>query len=363
MKPYPDTSFASGFLPGQAPLTHLPKAYEAWDTAARHLPDYLTKGNARKRLEKLPDFAHQQLSTAAELERAMLVLSFLAHAYVCEGGASSGHLAAVIAVPWVAIANRLGRVPIISHASLVLHNWRLLKEDAPLTADNLKALLQFTHQADESWFYMATVEVEFSGRKLPGLLLDLHKYILVEDEPYVAKCLQQLQETIEAMHQSLNRMRIGCRPEVFYHEIRPYLASFRDIHYEGVADPLRSYHGGSAAQSSLLQSIDSALGIMHPEARSRAYLKEMLNYMPPAHAAFIKRLAKGPDVQAFCRRDALLDSAYSACIQAVMSLRNEHLKIVAEYILSQASGPALGTGGTNPVDFLKQLRNDTGKRR
>ena len=46
-----------------------------------------------------------------------------------------------------------------------------------------------------------------------------------------------------------------CQAEIFFQTIRPYLASFQNVIFEGVDDlPVRNYHGGSAAQSTLIQS-------------------------------------------------------------------------------------------------------------
>ncbi|RMG20650.1 MAG: hypothetical protein D6730_19390, partial [Bacteroidetes bacterium] len=265
-----------------------------------------------------------------------------------------------LAVPWVEVAGRLGRLPILSHASLVLHNWRLKEAAGPFRAENLSALLQFTSYPDESWFYVATAEVEMAGGQVPALLLAMRQAATAGNEDALALHLEALATQLAAMRLSLARMRQGCRPTIFYQHIRPYLASFTAVTYEGVEPAVRSYHGGSAAQSSLLQSIDAALGIEHREKSSARYLADMQPYMPPAHARFIRFLAQGPDLAAVCSSSPRLRQARQACVQALMDFRNEHLKIVAQYILGPSGGQALGTGGTSPAQFLKQLRNDTG---
>ena len=84
--------------------------------------------------------------------------------------------------------------------------------------------------------------------------------------------------------------------------------------------------------------------------------------MPKGHAAYINALENGrPLVYAIeqhhgCRR------IYTACVNALIEFRQSHLKIVAEYVSSQMSqtGPGhTGTGGTDPMVFLKQVAKDT----
>lgn len=353
----------TGFLPSKDPLKTLGTYFRPWEDVAQSLPEILKNGKTRKVLANLPLLSTASLQSNAEMERAMILLGFMGHAFVGADDSPSNFIPACISIPWVAIAQKLGRRPILSHASLVLNNWRKLDAKAPFIAENLKALVQLTEYPDESWFYMATVEVEASGATVPTLLMSLQEHMRTNHDDMVASDLVDLKQLIFHMKYSLSRMRKGCKPDIFYHKIRPYLSSFHNIKYEGVPDPLRNYHGGSAAQSSLLQSIDIALGITHAEDRSNTYLKEMLHYMPKPHAHFLHYLSTQPPVKTYCNRDSELEKRYNDCVEAMMQLRNEHLKIVANYIIAQAEGPAIGTGGTSPMEFLKQVRNDTGHSR
>jgi phenylalanyl-tRNA synthetase beta chain len=53
----------------------------------------------------------------------------------------------------------------------------------------------------------------------------------------------------------------------------------------GTGTPPQVWAGGSAAQSSLLQSFDAGLGIRPEHAHTRDFLDAMLQYMPPKHRA------------------------------------------------------------------------------
>ena len=104
------------------------------------------------------------------------------------------------------------------------------------------------------------------------------------------------------------------------------------------------------------------LGIKHQEETSRSYLVAMRDYMPTGHAAYINVLEnENPLVRAIGRHNGC-QQIHTACVDALTKFRQSHLKIVANYVSSQLSniGPGhTGTGGTDPIVFLKQIAKDT----
>src|SRR5690349_7779429 len=81
-------SGARGFLPEQDPLVQLKQSqFQPWERAAASLPKLLVSDQTRGVIERLPRFEPTALKTAAELERAMMILSYLGHAYVWGGAA------------------------------------------------------------------------------------------------------------------------------------------------------------------------------------------------------------------------------------------------------------------------------------
>ena len=67
-------------------------------------------------------------------------------------------------------------------------------------------------------------------------------------------------------------------------------------------------------------------------------------------------------VKEVCLESQKLTDQYKECIEELAAFRTDHLRIVSQYILSQTKkvGPgSMGTGGTNPMVFLKQAQQDT----
>jgi indoleamine 2,3-dioxygenase len=118
--------------------------------------------------------------------------------------------------------------------------------------------------------------------------------------------------------------------------------------------------GGSAAQSSLIQYVDAAIGIKNEEPRFANFLLEMRRFMPVKHRAFLAYIENSalPNV--------LVNNEYLEYIDIIKNklraFRTEHLKVYHRYVASQQKKTTLGdmgTGGTDAVQFLNQTKNDT----
>lgn len=124
-----DTSSERGFLPKTDPLQALPvekgHRFGYWDALASALPSLcahraVSRHVVDRELGPAADSAAlvDRLATTAELERACLVLSFVAHAYVWYGnGQESRSLPASICAPWRLVSRKLGRPPILTYYS------------------------------------------------------------------------------------------------------------------------------------------------------------------------------------------------------------------------------------------------------
>ena len=112
-----------GFLPAQDPLRQLPKPFTTWEDVAQQLPKLLTSDQLHSTIVDLPPFPSDQIHDRRELERAMVLLSYLGHAYVWGGSRPATVLPESVAVPWHHVAERLGRPPVLSYSSYSLHNY------------------------------------------------------------------------------------------------------------------------------------------------------------------------------------------------------------------------------------------------
>ena len=223
-------------------------------------------------------------------------------------------------------------------------------------------------------------------------------------------------DIIHRLRELLLEVKIVCNPKVFHHDLRPWLRgedsqSGRKWEFEGLERdpsliPPTELSGPSAGQSSLIHALDIFLGVdksthsqevtghgltlpVNPQPK-QAFLQRMMQmYMPRYHRSFLTHISSNPrqlrdfvskvsstgtfftssadDDGVSMKQDALgLLTAYNAAVLALKEFRDAHLVIVALYIVipsrsceDKGSSPVRGTGGTDLVRFLKEVRDRT----
>jgi len=374
----PELSQARGFLPETDPLQRLPHPFEVWESTALGLPKLFASDHLRRTLENLPPFPLEAIGSDRERERAMVLLSYLGHAYVWGGAKPADILPSRLAVPWHAVAQSLGRPPVLSYSSYALHNFYRLDPAREIECGNIALIQNFLGGIDEEWFILIHVEIE---RHAAPALAVLHASIDAAENAD-ARSLEALLTQVEAamgrMHATLLRMPEWCDPYVYYHRVRPYIHGWKNhpdlpagLVYEGVyGGQPQQFRGETGAQSAIVPALDAMLGVTHKEDILRTYLQEMRTYMPPAHRVFIESLeARGP-VRDFVHRTARssLTAVYDACVDRLYQFRALHLEYAASYIFRQAQTDAknphaVGTGGTPFMQYLKKHRDETAEHR
>lgn len=372
----PELNHERGFLPLQDPLKRLPTPFDAWEETAQKLPKLFASDHLRRTLEQLPPFPVEAICDERERERAMLLLSYLGHAYVWGGARPAPVLPARLAVPWHATARQLGRPPVLSYSSYALHNFSRFSPDRPVECGNISLIQNFLGGIDEEWFILIHVDIE--RKAAPGLAV-LHACLdaaEARDAERLQHLLSTVSESIQNIFGVLKRMPECCDPYVYYHRVRPYIHGWKNhpdlpqgLIYEGVTEyggRPQQFRGETGAQSAIVPSLDATLGIGHAEDELRTYLMEMRTYMPPDQRAFIESLEARGSVRDFVARAQLssLTEAYDACVSGVEAFRSLHMQYAASYIFRQAQTDAknphaVGTGGTPFMQYLKKHRDET----
>ena len=363
-----------GFLPDPDPLLELPRAYAAWERISRDLPGLLAAGSAAllRQVSALPTLELSGLHTAPMQNRAMILLTVLAHAFVwADPEQPRKLLPAAIALPLAALAAQLGRPPLCTHATTVLHNWRRLDPDGPIALGNVATLCGFFGGLDEAWFFLVALEVEARGAPAVVASLQLQAAVADLDADAATEIMEHLHATLLAMTAALRRMPERCAPFVFYNRLRPFLAGWKDepllpdgLIYEGMGTQPQQYFGASAAQSALFPLFDEVLGVAHAPGNAGGYLRQMRGYMPVEHRRLLEHVAAGPSVRQWLQHlpeGGALRAAYNLCVGELGTLRTLHMRIAAEYIVAQARAgvEARGTGSTSVIPFLKAVRDET----
>lgn len=372
-----DISEDTGFVASSPLLTSLPEHFSRWEALAKNLPALIRDRRIREEVHALPslEFSGETLTSEKEWQRAYVLLTFLAQAYVWVEGERGlpDRVPKILAVPWKTTADHLGLTPSVTYASLILYNWKLLDTGGLMDGNNLQPVFTFTGTKDESWFYVVHMLLEVVA--VPGLKAIQHAYtsMMNHDHHGLTQDLLNVRSTLERILEMLLKMYEHCDPKVFCVKIRPFLAGSKGLpafpaglHYEGVDPKPVQYYGGSAAQSTSVHAFDMFLGGKHTGSDAE-FLQAMRYYMPTKHRAFLEALTHQASMREYIRqsKDRNLIAGYNGAVEALAHLRSKHVILVTRYVVCQkkhsvnTSFDMHGTGGTLFMTFLKKVRDDT----
>ena len=356
-----------GFIPEEICLK-LPKAFEDVEDISSSLHKILANNQIGNVVNEINQEKEISSLSIPELERAMLLYSYIGHAYMWGKEEVEDVIPQNIALTWYNIAEKLDRPPILSYASYALNNWSLLDNNKPLTLDNIRILQNFLAGVDEDWFIMIHVAIEYEAKNILG---SLKKYYLDEDkEP---KHLGDALISIKKINEIMNRMPEKCDPYIYYNRVRPYIFGWKNnpatpkgVIYEGVEEYKNEpqlFRGETGAQSSIVPALDALLGITHSNDPLREYLDEMRIYMPSDHRELLSGLDKflneGSNSKTKDNKEVV-----NEIIMEVHQFRNKHLEYARDYIFDQAlktqsNSNIVGTGGTPFMKYLDKHLQET----
>ena len=367
-----------GYLPAYEPAQSLSAGNEEWDQYGKDLPKLLMGTNFRARVRALPSFNVAALKGEAEIQRAMLVLSYIGQAYQWSENSAATLMPSNLAKPWYEVGKLVGRPPILSYQSYASDNWRRFDKSGPIECGNIGLLQCFLGGQDEEWFILIHIEIEKKAGKALKAIEDAQAAVVGNDADQVESALTNLRASLAAMYAVLDRMPERCDPYIYFHRVRPYIFGWRNnpslpdgVIYEGVDEYKgigQKFRGETGAQSAIIPAMDGVLGIEHERDELREYLMEMRTYMPPKHVAFIEAVEAGPSVRDFVTsaQRSSLTSVFNECVELVTNFRAMHLEYAGRYIHAQAQATpgnpsAVGTGGTPFMTYLRKHRDETKK--
>ena len=376
------------FLPKKDPLktyTTDTRSLKLIADIAAHLPKLLLTGQVQKTIKDLNVNALSVNSIIKdgdirEVKLAMAHLSFISHAYIWGGKNPEKILPEAIAKPWVKLANKLERPPILSYGSYCLDNWYRLDSKEDISLQNVGLITNFLGGVDEDWFVTIHVCIENAASKAVNAATKLS--YLNEDNSindYLAN-LKDIVASLKEVNNIFSRMPEKCDPYIYYHRVRPFIFGTKDnpdlkkgLIYEGqFNNKPQFFRGETGAQSSIMPFLDGALGIYHTKDHLRHYLNEMRDYMPPEHRKMIEDVESRSNAKTYIQQSKRLVNEYNKCLEEIRKFRALHLEFAATYIhqQSQIKNPfgrggstITGTGGTPFMKYLKKHRDETQKQK
>ena len=236
---------------------------------------------------------------------------------------------------------------VVTLDSLVLNNWRFIDPERGFELDNIEIKSYPSSTDSESWFYKIHVAIEGTGGRMLTRMLLADEYTKTKADTMAF--LADFKVTLKAVTTILRKMKVGCTPFDFWNIVRLYLSGFenRTVFPKGGAriegtDIMLSYKGGSAAQSTLIQSFDTFFGVKYELKHAEDFLIEMQGYMPIKHREYLHALVDkrehGGSMRDIVLRydDAEVTEMYNVCLALLEDFRKVHVDIVHRYIVDFA---------------------------
>ena len=359
----------SGFLPNKI-STLLSNEFDDVEYIAKNLPKILANNQIESEVLNLETEKNISNLSIDELERAMLLYSYIGHGYIWGGTSIEKVIPKNISKTWYKISQKLDRPPILSYASYALNNWKLQDVNKPFDLENIRILQNFLGGIDEDWFIMIHIAIEYEAKEI---LNNLKTYYLDknEDQSYLENALV----SIKKINQIMNRMPEKCDPFIYYNRVRPYIFGWKNnpatpngVIYEGVEEyggTPQLFRGETGAQSSIVPALDALLGVTHSNDPLKEYLDEMRLYMPKEHRNLLNDLDQWSDNN---RRNSVREDSSvvlsDKIIKEVHAFRNKHLEYARIYIHEQSlsnqnNSNVVGTGGTPFMKYLDKHLQET----
>ena len=359
----------SGFLPDKI-STLLSNGFDDVEHIAKNLPKILANNQIEYEVLNLETEKNISNLSIDELERAMLLYSYIGHGYIWGGTSIEKVIPKNISKTWYKISQKLDRPPILSYASYALNNWKLQDVNKPFDLENIRILQNFLGGMDEDWFIMIHIAIELEAKEI---LNNLKIYYLDknEDQSYLENALV----SIKKINQIMNRMPEKCDPFIYYNRVRPYIFGWKNnpatpngVIYEGVEEyggNPQLFRGETGAQSSIVPALDALLGVTHSNDPLKEYLDEMRLYMPKEHRNLLNDLDQWSENNRSksIREDSSVLLS-DEIIKEVHAFRNKHLEYARIYIHEQSlsnqnNSNVVGTGGTPFMKYLDKHLQET----
>ncbi|MDC3256838.1 indoleamine 2,3-dioxygenase [Acidimicrobiia bacterium] len=359
-----------GFIPEEICLK-LPDTFSDIEKLASELPKVLANEQIEKRVSQLEIEKNIDTLTTPQLERAMLVYSYIGHAFMWGKKNEVNMIPAQLAKTWHKISTKLERPPILSYASYALNNWKMLDSSESFDLENIVIEQNFLGGVDEDWFIMIHVAIEYEAKEI---LSALKKYFF---ESGNQSNLEDALKSMKKINQLMNRMPEKCDPFIYYNRVRPYIFGWKNnpttpegVVYEGVEEyenKPQIFRGETGAQSSIVPMLDALLGVTHSDDPLKEYLDEMRLYMPREHRDLLNAL----DSWSQTERPSVVESIsiedqniIDETIKEVHIFRNKHLEYARVYIYEQSltndsNSNIVGTGGTPFMKYLDKHLQET----
>ncbi|PAV81952.1 hypothetical protein WR25_05846 [Diploscapter pachys] len=138
-----------------------PMKYRPWVEICERFSDLITSCKVEEALEALPELSCDELLTHEDYRYAHLLLVTITSGYLWNQRTSQTptKLPRSVSLPLLTVSEHLGLLPVVTHASTCLANWKLVDPDKEFCPENLRLLaFKFFEHEGNDWFFTVTAQ-------------------------------------------------------------------------------------------------------------------------------------------------------------------------------------------------------------
>ena len=225
-----------------------------------NLPALIRERRIRDEVHVLPplEFSGETLTSEREWQRAYVLVTFLAQAYMWMEGERGlpDRVPEILAVPWKETADHWLPLPHMLQIFYTTGSYLTPVDQWMKTTFILCQPLLGRRMSHGStwWTYSGGAS---SHARTEGYITHAYCSVMNHDHQGLAQDLLTVRDTLERMLETLLKMYEQCDPKVFFVKICPFQAGSKGLQafpagllYKGLNPKPLHYHGSSAAQSS-----------------------------------------------------------------------------------------------------------------
>jgi len=272
-----------------------------------------------------------------------------------------------IAVPFDAVAQKLGQQPFLEyHYAYSLGNFVRLDPNQGYHWTNLGMACKFSGMKDEQGFIMLHVHINSNSGRLIGGMSDAIEGARKQDNLKLCEGLADATSAMIEINTVRRQMWTASRPD-HYNDFRVFIMGVAGNHsifgdgviYEGVErfeGKPQQPRGQTGAQDDIIPACDIFSGVtkFYPTNKLTEYLFDLRRYRPIVVQKFFKELQEEVDssnLHKVISKDSRALGHMLKFVQEIFVFRSGHWQFVQRYILQQTKHET-ATGGTPITSWL-----------
>lgn len=184
----------------------LPPPFDEWLEVAHDLPQLLRRGKVHEEISRLSEKPMEKLLKPKEARLLLRTAAFFGATWVWGVDPPATSVPRPIASVLVDLSECFGMKPLLSYATFIPWNWRLVDPLLGFEPDNISIEQEFIGTPDERWFIVIHVAIEATAARLFTAVVELHRARVKGDTQKMTELFKECARILEDVNALLLRL-------------------------------------------------------------------------------------------------------------------------------------------------------------